>query len=65
LALRHNDAQGHIGVGNRIEEASAYIQMLTLPDVCHQRAHTAENEGFGTRFRAPYAPEVSALVSYN
>jgi hypothetical protein len=47
---RRNDAQGDVGVANRIEEGFSLRPNVDLRDVRHQRPHTAENEGFATPF---------------
>ena len=47
---RRKDAQGDVGVANRIEEGFSLRPNVDLRDVRHQRPHTAENEGFATAF---------------
>jgi len=51
-----SDAQGDVGVSDRIEEGSCLDPNVDLLDVCHQRPDTAENEGFGPPFFAFISP---------
>jgi hypothetical protein len=63
---RRNDAQGDVGVGDRIEEGFRLRPNVDLRDVCHQRHHTAETRVSRPRLHAAlvrklWASEVGVL----